>query len=345
MDGHYAKGFNKKSGENWSVYSGLPANSVIESLTADAQGNIWAGWYSYDASAVFSGGLAKISSDGSITHYNTSNSSLPGNFINQLAFDKEGNLWASLGNGEGDQLFYRGLCKIELLNDTATQFTSIPAGGNGQSTAYPTDMIVDNNNNVWLSYYGHPASQRQGVVPALSKYNGTTWTHYNYQNSNLPSLTIKALAMDNEGNVYTLNDPVYSSGTGSLVRFNGLNSVLLPVPAAWVGSSYWGTDLKIDKENLIWISSSKGVASYQRSSQTWTLYDAQNSLFPKYYSNAYSHYVGSIVIDSDNTKYFNSANDSPGKDGIVMYNENGFGSNQKQDQTITKFGFDDVTYL
>ncbi|HET6992798.1 MAG TPA: two-component regulator propeller domain-containing protein, partial [Bacteroidia bacterium] len=101
--------FIKFDGEGWNkfIYPQIPS-STVNQVTTDHQGNVW---------IATTAGIGKYNGT-TWTVYNTSNSGLPNNNVQCLAFDNAGNMWVGLT--------YNGLAKFN--GTTWTSYTTANSG-------------------------------------------------------------------------------------------------------------------------------------------------------------------------------------------------------------------------
>lgn len=326
------QGLVKKNGNTWTVFntnnSTLPCDN-IQDLVLDALGNLWISSAKINYASdppLKTGGVSRITPEGIWATWTSSNAALPTNLIHKLAFDMNGALWASLGDDPSSN-DYMGLAQITISNANIASMALIESSTTGLPKSVPTDMLVDANNRLWLSFIGLLSFPGQEPIPGLAVYDGNDWTRYDYQNSDLPSILISAMTKDDANNLFFITNPYdFNLAGASLTKFDGTNWQSYPIPAGWGWGGFFGMDIQIDQTDKIWLATNKGVASYEPDVNNWTLYDHRNSPFPKVYINADYHNVASIFVDNNNTKYFGCYNTYVGKDGLVIYNETSLGS-------------------
>lgn len=124
------------------------------------------------------------------TVYNTSNSTIASNNINDLEVDGNGNVWLATYNA------------LTMFNGTA--FTNYTAENTGVEIGALQKIAIDGLNRKWVT------TAQNGLI----MYNGTTWAHYRMDNSGIPANVINDVAVDASNNVWL------ATGVG-LVKFNG----------------------------------------------------------------------------------------------------------------------------
>lgn len=152
------------------------------------------------------------------TLYDLSNSELKVEKTYAIKEDKFGNIWLAQGSAT--------LTKIDT-NDVFTFYQNPNINNDGF-----VDLEISEDNKIWL------ATSYKGVLC----FDGTFWTSYNTDNSNLISNKCRGLEIDNDGNIW-----VYSSD--GVMKFDGSN---------W--TSYNGfirdsnvSSLLIDSKNTKWL--------------------------------------------------------------------------------------------
>lgn len=161
----------------------------ITSIAFDHQGNAWIGTSQQ--------GLIKYNS-GELTVFNASNSSLPQEFIWDIAVDSKNNVWIG--------------CDNELVKYDGTTFTVF----NSSNTPMPEDWVqsiaIDSKDNVWFS----SSRFRKG---GLVKYDGSQWTVFTPDNSPLPVNMVRSIVVDKNDNVWIAANETVSNS--HLVRLSG----------------------------------------------------------------------------------------------------------------------------
>ena len=214
----------------------------------DHEGNFWIGALN---------GVCKF--DGSSwTIYDSTNSGLVGNMVNEVMIDREGNKWMGMGDYE---LWHsmEGL-GLAFFNDTTWTIYDTSNSGLPDNTintlaedGFGTTWIGTNNGLVnfdginWTIYdtanSGLPDNQVNSIIldssgnkwigtehGGLVKFNDATWTVYDVSNSGLPSNRITSILIDLNGNWWIGID------YGRLVIFDGINWVVHQ-PINWIGQN------------------------------------------------------------------------------------------------------------
>ncbi len=119
--------------------------------------------------------------------FNTSNSQLPSNEIENLTVDNSGNIWIAT-NGSGVVKFnYTNYSNWTIYN---TSNSGIPSNS-------CSSILVDSNNTVWLG--GNSSDFR------LAKFDGSQWTVYNQSNSQIPYNGANSLIQGKDGLLWMLS--------------------------------------------------------------------------------------------------------------------------------------------
>jgi len=130
---------------------------------------------------------------------------------------------------------------------------------------------------------------------------------YNNENSGLPDNSIKALAVDNQNNLWVgmFHNGVIRFDGGSCTMYNTQNSDL---PSDEIRS------LAVDCNNNVWIGTDNGLAKYD--DHNWMIYDTTNSPLPY-------HVISSLAVDNDNILWIGCGHATAG--GVLSFD----GSNWK----------------
>ena len=105
------------------------------------------------------------------THYNTSNSGLPANYVTAIEIDQEGNLWIGTGNNYpfGNIDKGGGLVKFDGINWAVfdTSNSNLPSND-------ITSLLFDDHHNLWIG--------TEGGGLAILKNSDTIITHVDLSN-------------------------------------------------------------------------------------------------------------------------------------------------------------------
>ena len=157
--------------------------------------------------------------------------------VTTITFDKVGNAWMGTWNAHlPGQKNRPELMKYNL----ATKETTIYDASNSplEESMVIWSIAVDNNNTVWLACDG------------LIKFDGTSFTRYTMENSQLPSNFIRNLKVDSKNNIWLSYG---SNREGGLAKFDGTNWTLFtPDNSDLPGHGVAG--IAIDKNDLIWLT-------------------------------------------------------------------------------------------
>jgi len=170
--------FNGSTYTNSSFTAGgANITPVVNAISIDINGNIWAGLYSY--------GIAENTSSSSWTVYSSSKTSLINNYITTLTSSASGEVWA-------------GFTRQGAYGNGLSYFN-----GSGWNNVYPIpssssakSIYIDNNNIKWVG-------TDEGLVMFSTPSNSTT---FNYDNTGLNINNIKGVAGDSYGNIWIATD-------------------------------------------------------------------------------------------------------------------------------------------
>jgi len=240
----------------WIIYSPQIEFGDVSGIAFDSLNNKWIGTGS---------GLFKFNGVNWMK-YDTTNSGLPENSINNLAFDKQNNLWICT--------YQRGVVKYNGIN-----WILFDTNNSGVKSNIVPGIAIDNQNVKWFAAYG------KGLV----KYNDTNWVIYNTSNSGIHNHSLFKLLIENNIKwIGTVNGLIKYDDT-SWVRYYTGNSGL---PDNWVRTIF------LDNQKNKWMGTRfGGAAKFNTNNNIWTIYDTQ---FPGLPANE----VASILIEDSGMKWF-----------------------------------------
>ncbi len=234
--------------------------------------------------------------------YNTSNSGIPHNVVEDITFDASGNIWVAT---------YGGVGKFDGANWTAyTTANSILPSNVCYSIKADADTIwigsvyglIKFDGTNWTSYpYGYVVSMAfeengtkwfGGYQTGLVKYDGSTWTRYDASNSDLTDSTYYSINIDSVNNKwFATPEGVFKFDDIDWTQFTIGNS---DIPGNIIVA------LSIDANDTKWI----GVAELgmgQFDDVIWIGYDTLNSGLPSNYVNA------EIAFDENGDKWIGTS--------------------------------------
>lgn len=167
------------------------------------------------------------------TVFNTNNSGIAANNVNDFKVSSSGTLWIATNNGLS-AMVGNNFTNYRTNNSTiATNMLSMIAvsGNNVWAGTYQQGLVYRNGTTGAFSHYttsnsGIPNNYAAGIATdsqgnlwmaspsGLTKFNGTTWTTYNNSNSQLCCNDVTSVAVDASNNVWI-------SAGGMLMKFNG----------------------------------------------------------------------------------------------------------------------------
>ena len=335
-------------GEEWKTYNGenseLPSN-VLLSLEIDGQ-FIWIGHLENYLSKF------DLVSKEVIKTYELSNSSITNNRVESIAEDSNSNIWISsyysLSKYNGKEWFAYDTTNFELLDQSFTRVfeDSLMILWKG------TDLMIllkdysewvvaetsnkhtggklkeDYNGNIWFA-------SDQG----LEKFDGSSWTIYNTNNSPIPTNNIAKFSFDKENNMLVSTMPDFGE-KGLLVKFDG---------ASW-STFYiceedhdWIAGLEIDSLDNIWIgilnrggvSVENGGGLKKYNGSEWISYDIYTSGLP-------SNSVVQLCLDNKENIWIGTYDGGvakfDGEENWIVYNKlnSGLPSNNVERITVDK---------
>lgn len=155
------------------------------------------------------------------TTFNTNNSGIAANNVNDFEISASGTLWITTNNG--------------LSRMIGNSFTTY----NTSNSSIGADVLKDialAGSTIWISTYGN------GII----RYSGTTFTNYNTNNPNMPNNSATSIATDGSGNFWM------GSASG-LSRFNGTSWTTYNTSNSQLISNNV-TSIAVDANNNVWIA-------------------------------------------------------------------------------------------
>lgn len=292
---------------------------ALRSVIIDDNGVKWLG--------TFYNGLISFN-DGKWTYYNTNNSSLPNDTIQDIYLDHQGLLWIATNNGiakfnkkdtwvifdrsnsplplarvnaiavEKDGDFWVGAGNTELgglyFYDINTKKWQI---FNSQNSEFPnraavTDIEITENGTVWISTY---------LGGIIELYN-SKWKFFNTSNSLIPYNIVDRLYLDKSENIWLIMTAYYLTSSekshGSLAKFDGDTfREYFPYESGWATNRV--TAMSLDMNENLWVATSvdsccpREYALSKFDGRKWISYSPQNSTFPK-------TFILEIAVDVNN---------------------------------------------
>lgn len=183
---------------------------------------VWFGGYS---------GLTKLHKPSeTITHYNSSNSGLPGNHITDIEIDSKGNKWIVTYQG--------GVAKFD-----GNDWTLYNMENSNMPSVTIECLEVDDHDNIWIAVSSANIHSYSGNIDfrGIAKFNGTTWVVY--ENSSL--VGIKDMTIDDNGIVWVVSNGLWKFDEQNWQQYTSNNSQL---PNSII------TQITIDHDQNIWIT-------------------------------------------------------------------------------------------
>jgi len=180
--------------------------------------------------------------------FNTGNSGLPDDQVNDIIIDDNNVIW--IGTDSGIARF-DGSWKIFNTSNSGLPIHSIES------------ILIDKKGNKWTT-------AQEAYGEGFAKFNDKTWTIYGRSNSELPSDVVNTFALDSIGNKWLGTDE-------GLVKYDGKN---------WIAYNVYNSKLpgnlvfalEIDSEGNIWVGTNEGLAKFDGTN--WTIYTDSNSGLP-----------------------------------------------------------------
>lgn len=243
------KGFSHLKNNNWlnTEYSNVLTTANLVSVTVNP----------FNPDQVFMGsfwdGLLEVNNDIPTVLYNETNTDLElwnGWILSQKStFDSDGKLWFTTVR-VNDPLKVYNPQDGSLIS---YEFSSLFSNPGSDEINY-SDIVIDQNNVKWLG------TTLNGVV-GFSENNGTTMIkNISEDNGNLPSFVVRAIAIDNDNNLWigtNLGLRVLYNTSGFFTTANPQAESIIILEEGIPKELMFGqtiTDIKVDGANNKWVS-------------------------------------------------------------------------------------------
>ncbi|MCW9094446.1 MAG: T9SS type A sorting domain-containing protein [Ignavibacteriaceae bacterium] len=275
-----------------NVFSNIYSNLIHPlHLSVDYDDNIWIG-------ATGPNGVGKYNGSGWVI-YNDENSGLSNTYINCIYPDGDSLIWFGT---------WGGLFKFDGNSWTNYNTTNSP---------FVTDLVLavtrDLNGILWIGF-------KDG---GMFKFDGINWTWYNYNNSELPSNNVIKIIVDYSNNKWIATQPFgFNDIGGGVAKFtDNLEWTVFDTSNSKLQTN-WITDIAVDLDNSIWISTEPHWAGVYGNSNyygggAYRLFNEQLKFFSTNNSLLSDNKVNALVVDIYGNKWFGTSN------GISVYNESG----------------------
>ncbi|HKI46636.1 MAG TPA: two-component regulator propeller domain-containing protein [Balneolales bacterium] len=249
-------------------------------------------------SVFFGGGIKNdYSYHSALFHYKTGSfitltnqtTGLPTDNINGLTFDKQNRLWmATWSNGPR----YAFLDMYDGQNYHEFDTTMVRKAGVQMQGAVGNNVAFDSKGNLWIGL------SDGGVL----KYDGQNFTVFDTTNSNLPSDRVRALAVDQNDNIWVGTQPdYYKHKYGGLAEYDGQSWAVYDTSNSGLTSNNVDA-IAVDHNNNIWIgmkdrgvgTNDGGLVEYDGTNWTVQISKNNNHSFP-------DRQVFSLAVDKNNT--------------------------------------------
>lgn len=331
--------FNFAYSQTWENFtsenSSLPVN-YIDNLVIDSNDNIWI----HTDSFIF----MYSQSEDKWTEFNESNSNLMNGFTH-IEIGKDGSVYVSSTNiykydselmnfniieenikcksfvfDSNGKLYFGNRFAVYVKEDKKNIliYDGYEGGPN-----YHTDLVIDNNDNLWFSV--------DGFTTALYMYNGKKLDTLDSIFKEYTRLSIKSISIDRKNNIWLGNgdDSIllsYNQETDSWAYFDKNNS---PLGQSWMFSK----DLKTGNNNDVWVISSDQVVSlpfslFKYDGSEWFEYSVDKAFG---ITNEYQFALLSLAIDSKNNVWIGTNN------GLIKFNETTTSVENKTDNDISLY--------
>lgn len=282
----------------------IPTNQKITSIIEDriSTGVVWV---ATDGNGLYRVDLNSVNDR--VVSFNTTNSSISYDYINDISMDSQGVLWISyLGNGIG--LFDSRNWSVRNSNDWYLYNST-----NSSLSAYPANAIdicdinIDSNDNKWFS------------LTYQSSYSILKLSGYSFNDSNTTKHNINAIPRRTVSRGLIT---YAATNDNRLFKYDGVSWTNYTLPTFTTIN-----DIGIDTNDVVWLATDSGFASFAGTTFTELQASATNS-WPDGLNSGKGQLENkqakSVFVDGQNYKWFSYSTglDSDYNGGVVKYNWN-----------------------
>ena len=233
--------------------------------------------------------------------YDTSNSSLPGNEVMDIAIT-EGNKWIGT--------LKKGITKFDGIDWDLYNKDNSNLPGNEIGS-----IDIDETGNPWITV---AQVYDFNLLLGIAEFDGSNWTLYNTSTSGIPHNRINKILIDNQGNKWM------STAYLGIVKFDGTNWTVYDTS----NSGLPHNDIclmAIDNQGNKWMGPGQtglGISQIQTGlvkfdDTSWTVYNTSNSGLPE-------NYISAVAIDQMGNKWIGTGG------GVAVFNETGVSVEEKE---------------
>jgi hypothetical protein len=209
--------------------------------------------------------------------------------VNEFAEDSDNNIWAATGefSNSNPYEYSSGLLKYDGTDWNIYDTTNSPLPSN-----YISSVCIDSSGNIWIGTWPTVNESTLEETGGLVKFDGTNWTVYDLDNSDLPSLWISHVETDHNGDIWVASSNEHPLATTSdivyhISKFDGTNNWEVTDNSTVTALSYV-TDIEFDNNGNMWLATgvsdliyalalgdqANGIIKYDGSS--WEVYKTSN---------------------------------------------------------------------
>ncbi|MDR1896322.1 MAG: T9SS type A sorting domain-containing protein [Prevotellaceae bacterium] len=183
----------------------------------------------------------------------------------RFCFDKKGNTWlASM----------MGLYKYD-----GTDWQRFTPANSPLRSYQINDLVIDKDDNLWGAV-GNANSVGIEADGCLFKYDGTNWTIYTTENSELPRCFVTEVAIDSLNNIWThcrdVDNVIGCEAGGGLTKFDGATWTTYNIDNSGIPSNSI-LDIAVDKDDNLWLATIGRVGVTKYDGTNWQSYNVDNS--------------------------------------------------------------------
>jgi signal transduction histidine kinase/ligand-binding sensor domain-containing protein/DNA-binding response OmpR family regulator len=235
----------------------------VMAIEEGAKGDLWIG--------TWGSGLARLGSEGEETEWyvtdSTDNDSLGGNYIEHLASDSLGRIWAITIQGPWDSLGGQvpgSLTVVDRVAQSTTRFGEDPINPNSLGDYFLRSVFFDTSGTLWVGTSG------AGLRYADAEATGfTTWAHDPIHGDSLDDNFVRSVCVENSGRVWVgtaLGLNLVDRQTGRVRHWRHDPARTTSLGRASVEA------LHMDRSGRLWLGTAGGLALFEETSNTFSPY-------------------------------------------------------------------------
>lgn len=255
--------------------------------------------------------------DSTWTVFNKDNSGLPGNEVNAMAIDDNGNKWfgtvfdgAAKYDGSNWEVFNTANSELPdnyinaiTIDQSGSIWFATENGGAAKFDGTSWEVFNPSNSGLPTSSIKSVASDGGGAIwfgtfAGAAKYDGTNWEVFNTVSSGLPNNFVYSIAIEQNGDIW------FGTYGGGLAKYDGTSWEVFNIQNSGIPYNYI-TCVEIDPGGNKWIGTYGGGASKYNGTE-WEVFQTSNSGIP-------NNYIYAVGLESGGIAWFGTSTGGVGK--------------------------------